>query len=243
MIVEVCAFSLESCRNAQAAGAGRIELCSGPGEGGTTPSAGLIQAAKKVVSIPVYVMIRPRGGDFVYTDDELEVMKADITAAKSLGADGLVMGVLREDGTVDRERTNELIRLARPLGVTFHRAFDWTPDPFEAMEAIIASGAERILTSGQQNTAAAGSVLLEELVKRAGKRIELMAGAGVNRENARRLAATGVDGLHLTGKAFRRGKQRYFAETVSMAGEQPDEKSILYSDRTIIQQVINELQQ
>lgn len=229
MTLEICAYSLESCCNAELGGADRIELCGGMGEGGTTPSYGMITMAKERVSIPLYVMIRPRGGDFVYTDEEIEVMRRDIRMAKEIGVAGVVLGVLLPDGNVDVARNKELVELAKPLGVTFHRAFDLTPDAEKALEDVIASGAERILTSGQQSSAPLGAALLGRLVTRAAGRIEIMAGAGVNPWNAAELMGQGIHVFHFTAKAFRPGLQTYFSETVSMAGEQPDEHSIMYS--------------
>lgn len=230
MTVEVCAYSLESCLNAQQAGASRVELCGGLGEGGTTPSAGLIAAVREHSTLALYVMIRPRGGDFVYDESELDVMRRDIDVARNLGADGVVLGVLWPDGKVDITRTRELVEYARPMGVTFHRAFDLTPDALQALEDVIETGAERILTSGQKATAAQATTLLSQLARQAGRRIEIMAGGGVSADNARALAATGVPALHLTGKAFRPSQQTYFPEDISMAGEVPDERSVLYSD-------------
>lgn len=230
MKIEVCAYSLESCLNAQNAGAARVELCGGLGEGGTTPSAGLIVAVRENIQIDLYVMIRPRGGDFVYEESEINVMRRDIDIVKSLGTNGVVLGVLLPNGEVDASRTRDLVEHAQPLGVTFHRAFDLTPDPFAALEAIIETGCERILTSGQKPTAPQGSVLLAELVQQAKGRIEIMAGGGVSATNAEALAAMGVNALHLTGKAFRPGRQTYFPADISMAGEIPDECSVLYTD-------------
>jgi copper homeostasis protein len=238
MTIEVCAYSLESCINAQAGGAGRIELCGGLGEGGTTPSAGLIEIVRKHVDIPLYVMIRPRGGDFVYDIFEEEIMKKDIELAKKLGADGVVLGVLQADGQVDVGRTKALVKHAHPMKVTFHRAFDLTPDPVKALQAVIETGAERILTSGQKATALAGSALLEKLSRSAGGAIEIMAGGGVNHNNSTELVALGVHALHLTAKAFRPGRQKFFQEGVSMAGEIPDERSVMYSDLSLIESIV-----
>ncbi len=238
MTIEVCAYSLESCINAQAGGAGRIELCSGLGEGGTTPSAGLIEAVREHVNIPLYVMIRPRGGDFVYDVFEEAVMKKDIEVARKLGADGVVLGILLPDGQVDVARTKALVDYARPMKVTFHRAFDLTPDPVKALKEVIETGAERILTSGQKPTAPGGILLLEKLAQTAGDQIEIMAGGGVNHTNAAQLVSAGVHALHLTAKAFRPARQKYFPHDISMAGEIPDERSVLYSDLSLIEAIV-----
>lgn len=223
MEIEVCAFSLTACLTAQRAGAQRIELCGGLAEGGTTPSFGLVQLARQHLTIPLYVMIRPRGGDFLYAPDELAVMRADITMAKQLGADGLVFGLLNPDGSIDEEQTRQLVGLAHPLPVTFHRAFDMTRDPLEALEAVIRTGAVRILTSGQQPTAEAGLPLLRALVKQSAGRIQIMAGAGVNAKNAGLLRETGVDALHLSGKMSTESPMVYRRSSVSMASVTPGE--------------------
>jgi copper homeostasis protein len=240
MQVEVCAFSVESCLNAQQAGAFRVELCGGLYEGGTTPSYGLIERARAVLSLKLFVMIRPRGGDFCYNEEELAVMKADIKAAKALGADGVVFGILLPNGEVDVARTAELVALAQPMGVTFHRAFDVALEPFEALEAVIKTGAERILTSGQQNTALSGSDLIQQLIQKAVGRIEIMAGSGVNADNALLLAKTGIQALHLTGKATKAGAMQYQKQEVSMASVLPaSEYEIIYSDTLKIRAVID----
>ncbi len=244
MQVEVCVFSVESCLNAQRAGAHRVELCGGLYEGGTTPSNGLIQRARSVLSIQLYVMIRPRGGDFCYDDEEIEVMRLDILAAKKMGADGVVFGILKPDGQVDIERTKELVELAKPMGVTFHRAMDVAADPLEALEAIIESGAERILTSGQRNIAPEGKELIQQLVEKANGRIEIMAGSGVNADNGLLLAETGVNALHLTGKAIRRGTMVYQKVEVSMASVLPaDEHEIIYTNEANIKGLIERLKE
>ncbi|MCU0325123.1 MAG: copper homeostasis protein CutC [Spirosomaceae bacterium] len=216
-MVEVCAFSLESCLTAQKAGASRIELCGGMFEGGTTPSGGLIRLAVGSVQIPIYVMIRPRGGDFCYSDSEFDLMKEDIQLAKQLGANGLVFGILNPNGSIDTKRTKELVELAKPLGVTFHRAFDVTNDPFEALEDVILCGCERILTSGQKNVAIDGLDLIGKLVVQANNRIEVMAGSGVNAQNAPILWQKGVNALHLTGKGIVESSMQYRKTDVSMA--------------------------
>ncbi|PLK46304.1 copper homeostasis protein CutC [Emticicia sp. TH156] len=216
-MLEICCFSLESCLTAQKAGAYRVELCGGMFEGGTTPSAGLIKLARQHLSIKLYVMIRPRGGDFYYSDTEFEVMKADIQTAKELGADGVVFGILNPDGTVDAIRTKELVELAQPMKVTFHRAFDVSVEPFEALEAVIETGCERILTSGQKNTAIDGIGLLKQLAEKAANRIEIMAGSGVSAQNAALLLEAGVHALHMTGKGIVNSRMEYRKADVSMA--------------------------
>lgn len=240
-MIEVCAYSIESCLTAQRAGAGRVELCGGMAEGGTTPSAGLIQLARQHLHIPLFVMIRPRGGDFLYTDAEFAVMQADINAARSLGADGVVLGILNADGTVDEARTRQLVEQAHPLPVTFHRAFDMTHDATEALDAVIRTGAVRILTSGQQPTAEAGIPLLSKLVKQAAGRIEIMAGAGVNAKNAARLWVTGVDALHTSGSIRHESGMQFRQPAVSMASATPSEYEQIEADESKIRGVIDSL--
>jgi len=177
--LEVIGFTISDCIKAQEAGADRIELCDNVAEGGTTPSYGFIKAAREKLDIELYVMIRPRGGDFVYSDDEYEIMKEDIKVSKDLGCDGIVLGILTDEGTVDKARCRKLVELSYPMGVTFHRAFDRTSDPFKAMEDIIDIGCERILTSGQQKTAEEGAEIIASLIHKADDRIIIMPGAGV----------------------------------------------------------------
>jgi copper homeostasis protein len=215
-MLEICSFSLESCLTAQKAGAGRVELCGGMFEGGTTPSAGLIRLARQHLNIQLYVMIRPRGGDFCYSATEFEVMKQDILTAKILGANGVVFGILNPDGNVDITRTTELVNLAAPLKVTFHRAFDVAENPFQALEDIIDCGCERILTSGQKNTAIEGLDLLKSLVEKSNNRIEIMAGSGVSSQNAQQFLSVGVHALHMTGKGIKASKMIFRKSDVSM---------------------------
>ena len=239
MTVEICAYSLQSCLTAQVAGAHRIELCGGQAEGGTTPSTGLIQLARQHLTIPLYVMIRPRGGDFLYETTELDVMAADVETAKRMGVDGVVLGVLRPDGTVDIEKTRQLVDLAHPLPVTFHRAFDMTRDPLEALEAVIRTGAVRILTSGQQSMAEAGLPVLRQLVRQAARRIEIMAGAGVNSTNAGLFIEAGVDTLHLSGSLRHNSPMVYRQPTVSMASFVTGEYERMEADEGRIRAVVN----
>ena len=189
MICEVCVDSVAGVRAAKAAGADRVELCSNLLEGGTTPSSGMIRQARTIAGIALNVMIRPRGGDFLFDDDEFAIMETDIDAAKVESADGVVIGLLTADGAVDAKRTRDLIVRARPMSVTFHRAFDMTPDPFEALETLVGLGVERVLTSGQEVTVLEGLPLIAELVRRADRRIIVMPGGGITARNADRIVA------------------------------------------------------
>lgn len=229
--IEVCTFSLDACRAAQRGGADRIELCAAMYEGGITPSAATICMARELLEIELYVMIRPRGGDFLYSEEEFELMKRDIVFAGEQKADGVVVGLLKADGRVDVERLRELVELAAPMKVTFHRAFDMTRDYREALEDVIAGGCYRILTSGLHNTAPEGVEVLRELVMQAAGRIRIMAGSGVSADNAEVLLEAGVDALHLSGKAFRDSGMVYRNPAVSMGGVPGiSEYEIVYCD-------------
>lgn len=199
--LEVISFTLESCTKIETSGAQRIELCDNPADGGTTPSYGMIRKARSLVNIELYPMIRPRGGDFLYTDDEFEIMKTDIRSCKELGCDGVVIGLLNSDGTVDANRCKHLTDLAYPMGVTFHRAFDRTRDALEALETIINCGCERILTSGSRPTATEGAELIAELVKAADERIIIMPGSGIRSNNIAALVQqTGASEFHTSAR-------------------------------------------
>ena len=198
ILIEACVNSVESAIEAEKGGARRVELCDNLLEGGTTPSAASIQLAGKILSIDLNVIIRPRGGDFCYSDIEFEVMKSDILAAKELSADGVVIGILDVNGWVDTKRTQKLIELARPMSVTFHRAFDMTSDPFQALHDLIDLKVDRILTSGQKNTALEGVKLISALVEEAGDKVIIMPGCGITADNIQRLAdQTGAREFHV----------------------------------------------
>ena len=198
---EICANSTASCKAAQEGGADRVELCSGIPEGGTTPSFGMIRKARASIDIALNVIIRPRGGDFLYTADELEEMVHDIRIAKELGADGLVFGCLTKEGDIDMEAMSVLMEAAAGLPVTFHRAFDHSADPMRALQDIIDLGCARILTSGCRPTAMQGSSLLAELVKAAGDRIIIMPGCGVNESNIAEIARlSGAREFHFSAR-------------------------------------------
>ena len=197
-LLEACVNSAVSAINAQAGGAQRVELCENMMEGGCTPSAGAIQFARQKLHIPIMVMIRPRGADFLYSDDEFEIMKPDIVMAKDLGADGVVFGILTPDGSIDVARMRQLIELARPMQVTCHRAFDMTADPFKAIDDLISLGIDRVLTSGQSDSALLGAPLISELISRAAGRIIIMPGHGIKEHNLREaIDLTGASEFHM----------------------------------------------
>lgn len=237
--LEVCAYSLESCRAAKEAGADRVELCTAMYDGGTTPSAALIRMARRITEgMELFVMIRPRGGDFLYSEEEYFQMQEEIRFVKETGADGVVLGILQADGRVDGGRTARLVELAAPMKVTFHRAFDMTCDHREALEEVIKSGCYRILTSGMRNTAQEGADILRELVGQAQGRIQIMAGSGVNAFNARLLRDTGVDALHMSGKSVRDSAMTFRNPQVFMGGVPGiPEYEIAFSDKRKIREV------
>jgi len=202
MKIEVAVDSVEAAIAAQNCGAARLELCANLNEGGTTPSFGMMAAVCEAVDIPVFTMIRPRPGDFIYSQTEFDVMQRDIEAAAKAGSKGVVFGVLNPEGWIDVSRTLELVRIARAnsLRITFHRAFDVCNDPIAALEALCEMQFDNLLTSGQQPTADLGISKLRELVEMAHGRINIMAGSGVNPENALLIAQCGVDALHFTAR-------------------------------------------
>ena len=200
MLIEACVDSVSSAIAAEKGGAKRIELCDALETGGITPSAAKIQLCVERLTIPVIVLIRARGGDFLYGDTTTEEMLRDITLAKSFGAHGVAIGALLADGTIDVPRTQAMIDAARPMEVVFHRAFDGTPDPFAALETLVELGVQRVLTSGQAPTALEGVDILRHLVQAAKGRITILAGGGVNEENATAIVkGSGVSELHIRG--------------------------------------------
>lgn len=217
---EVCANSVESCLAAQAGGADRVELCAGIPEGGTTPSYGEISVARELLSTTrLHVIIRPRGGDFLYSPVEVKTMLKDIEMARQLGADGVVFGCLTAEGEIDILVMQELMKASQGLSVTFHRAFDVCRHPQKALEQIIELGCNRILTSGQQPTAEQGIPLLKELQEQAAGRIILLAGCGVNEKNISRIASeTGIREFHFSARKTIKSEMIYKNESVSMGG-------------------------
>jgi len=217
LVVEICADSVESAIIAEASGAGRIELCSALVEGGVTPSAGLIDSVCRNTGIKLHVLIRPRSGDFLYTDNEFSVMRRDIDMAGELGADGIVTGILNSDGTIDTERTAVLAEYATPMSLTFHRAFDLCRDPKKGLEDIMAAGAARLLTSGQAKSALDGSVMIKSLIKDAAGKIVVMPGGGIDEYNIALLAAgTGALEYHLSGRRQRESAMTYRRKGIYM---------------------------
>lgn len=236
MLLEICVFNLPSALAAQRAGADRIEFCTGPEEGGVTPSAGLIRTARELVRIPLYPIIRPREGDFLYSEEEYRVMLRDVEYCKQVGCDGVVTGMLLADGSVDRARCSRLVEVAYPMGVTFHRAFDRAANPFEALESVIRTGCERILTSGQRPVATEGAELLNRLVREADERIVIMPGSGVRSANIAALAQqTGAVEFHTSARVRRPGAMEF------VNGPMQEDQSMVMADEEEIRRIKEEL--
>jgi copper homeostasis protein len=217
--LEICVDNVESAIEAQNAGADRVELCNGLPEGGTTPGLGTISSARYNLTIGLHIIIRPRGGDFLYTDLEYDIMRREIDTCGECGVDGIVLGILKSDGTIDVERTAKLIEFARPMSATFHRAFDMCNDPSRGLEDVIATGADMLLTSGQKNRADESIDLLNQLIRQAGKRITIMPGSGINKSNIEHIArSTGAKEFHLTGRKVIESKMIFRRQNISMGG-------------------------
>ncbi len=228
MILEICANSYQSAVNAEIAGAHRIELCSEISVGGVTPSLGLLKKVTHSLSIPVQVLIRPRSGDFHYSDEEFDIMKENILQCKELGCAGIVAGVLHEDNTIDIKRTSELIELSKPMSFTFHRAFDVVSKPKEALLKLLNLGVDRLLTSGQQEKAEDGIDLLIELQKLAKNKLTILPGSGINSENCIHFKNTGFTEIHSSAsKIISRNTHSYFGETPQTVSDIDTIKNIL----------------
>ncbi|MBR5061852.1 MAG: copper homeostasis protein CutC [Prevotella sp.] len=242
-LFEVCANSVESCLAAQEGGADRVELCAGIPEGGTTPSYGEIQQARKLLSSTLlHVIIRPRGGDFLYSPLEMERMETDIEMCRQLGVDGVVLGCLTADGEIDMEKNARLLASAKGMSVTFHRAFDHCPHPERALEQLIKLGFDRVLTSGQQPNALAGVSLLRDLVRQAGGRIAIMAGCGVNEHNILDIyRATRVNEYHFSARIPIKSEMRNINPNVYMGEQGVDENTILRTSAERVKNTINAL--
>lgn len=238
---EICANSVESCIAAQKGGADRVELCAGIPEGGTTPSYGEISVARDSISIALNVIIRPRGGDFLYSRNEIEAMARDIRMCREIGVDGLVFGLLKKDGSIDTENMMPLMEAAGTLPVTFHRAFDHCNDPFRALEEIISLGCARILTSGQQPTAKEGAGLIRQLVERSGDRIIIMPGCGIREGNIREIAEhTGAREFHFSARENISSGMEYRNTSVCM-GAECDEFTRAVTTETKVRETIRQI--
>lgn len=236
MILEICASSYQSAINAQEAGAHRIELCSELAVGGITPSYGLIKQVVEALSIPVFVLIRPRSGNFTYSDAEFEIIKKDIQICKELGCQGIVSGVLNADNSIDKQRTKALVELAEPLSFTFHRAFDWVPNPMEALNALMLLKVDRILTSGQESTAEKGIALLQELKASTNNQIVILPGGGINSNNVEAFKNVGFLEIHASATSLiivneankvPMNSSKFFDETIEVVSDSDKIKAIL----------------
>lgn len=218
ILCEICVESLDGAHTAQEAGAHRIELCSSLSEGGLTPSAGLIQQVRQNIHLPIHVMIRPRRGDFVYSPSEVNTMIADITYAKQQGANGIVFGLLNPNGTIDTQQTHKLIQIAHPLSITFHRAFDLTRDPIEALDTLITLGINRILTSGCAPSVEQGIETIQQLIKHAQDRITMMPGGGINAQNAKTIIQkTNAKEIHFSASSQTESLMHYRNEQLAFS--------------------------
>jgi copper homeostasis protein len=244
MLIEVAAFSLNSALNAYCGGAGRIELCSGYAEGGLTPSAGTILLAKEKIPVPIHVMIRPRGGDFIYGEHDIEAMVKDIEFCKNHHVDGVVFGILNAMGHVDKTRCKELVDCAGSMNVTFHRAFDVCADPLRAIEDIIECGFHRILTSGQKINALKGAENIALYNTLSKDRIIIMPGAGINKGNATIIAEKiKCSEMHLSGKQLVSSTGKEIQTEVAFTScENISDKAWYECDASTISEVLNELQ-
>jgi copper homeostasis protein len=209
-LLEIACFDIDSAIKAAASGADRIELCDNAAEGGTTPSYGTLKRVKEIISIPVFPIIRPRGGDFLYSNEEYETMLYDVQLCKDLGFDGVVFGLLNNLGSIEIKRTEQLVKAAGNMQVTFHRAFDRCNNPFHALESLIYCGCKRILTSGQVPNAYDGKELIKEVIEQAQNRITIMPGSGVRSSNIAELATyTGANELHSSARKMHPSSMLY----------------------------------
>ncbi|QFZ54254.1 copper homeostasis protein CutC [Oceanihabitans sp. IOP_32] len=239
MKVEICANSYRSAINAEKSGAHRIELCAELAVGGITPSFGLIKKVITTLKIPVFVLIRPRSGNFTYSDDEFEIMKSDIAQCKALGCHGVVSGVLNKNNTIDVERTKVLVELAKPMAFTFHRAFDWVITPEDALEELASLGVNRVLTSGQETSALLGLDLLTQLNERAKNRIIILPGGGIHAENAKAFKTAGFNEIHCSATTIKPVIETPKVSMQSLAFF--DETTEAFSDSEKISQILERL--
>ena len=237
MKVEVCANSLQSAIRAENAGADRVELCSELGVGGITPSFGLLKKTREMLSIPIHVLIRPRSGDFCYNDSEFEVMKEDILYCRSIGIDGVVTGVLNNDGSIDSERTRELKRVSGPLSFTFHRAFDWVSSPMQSLAVLEDIGVDILLSSGQERTALKGWENLVQLMDAASQTI-IMPGGGISAAAAKKFQRAGFQAIHLSGSKRTKTMRRKPRVSMFSAGMLTDDY-VSETDYNKVSRVVN----
>ncbi|MBI5009070.1 MAG: copper homeostasis protein CutC [Bacteroidia bacterium] len=239
--LEICVDSIESALNAQLAGADRVELCDNLIEGGTTPSYGSILSARSNLNIMLHVIIRPRGGDFLYTDIEYDIMRRDIDVCGEAGVDGVVIGILTPEGQIDIERTAKLVEYATPMSVTFHRAFDMCADPVKSIEDIILTGSNRLLTSGHRNKATDGAGLIKNLIEKAAGRLIVMPGGGIDDTNISALVkATGASEFHLTGRKSVQSGMEFRKNDITMSGIAGyDEYSRKVADIDMINRIVD----
>jgi copper homeostasis protein len=234
--LEICCFNLDSAVIAADAGADRVELCADPAAGGTTPGIGLIKTVRKKIIIELYPIIRIRGGDFLFSEEELDVMVHEVQACKAAGCEGVVIGMLLPDGRVDKINASRLVEKAYPMEVCFHRAFDWTRNPFEALEDIIEIGCERILTSGQQPTAIMGATLIRDLILQADGRIQIMPGSGIRADNISDLKnETGATQFHSSARTLKKSNMEFIHPFMA------EDQSTVMADRHQIEQMVLQL--
>lgn len=235
-ILEICCYNLYSAVVAAESGADRIELCADPAAGGTTPGIGLIKTVRKKTDIELWPIIRIRGGDFLFDEEEIDVMLHEVEACKSAGCEGVVIGLLLPDGRVDKNQSARLVEKAYPMGVCFHRAFDWTRNPFEALEDIIEIGCERILTSGQQPTAMLGAPLIRDLVLQSEGRIQIMPGSGIRAANISDLKKeTGATSFHSSARILKKSSMEFIQPLMN------EDQSTIVADREEIERMLLEL--
>ena len=239
--LEICSNSSQSAFNAQEAGAKRVELCDNLWESGTTPSFGSVKKARAILSIELFVLIRPRGGDFLYSDLEFDIMKEDIIACKNLGVDGIVSGVLNADNTIDIEKTKILIELSKPLPFTFHRAFDITPNLFQSLEELILLKADRVLTSGGLDNATNAIGVISGLNEIAEGKIGILPGGGIDETNIQNLFTTGCSEFHLTGNEVCRSQAKKVSLKLNGTNTIP-ESDYLQSSVVKIKKVVSKLE-
>jgi copper homeostasis protein len=231
--LEICCYNIESAVIAADCGADRVELCNDPSAGGTTPGVGVIKLVRKKINIELFPIIRIRGGDFFFSEEEFDIMLHDVDAAKNAGCDGVVVGILLPDGRVDKIRTEILVERSYPMGVCFHRAFDWTVNPFEALEDIVDTGCERILTSGQQPNAILGAPLIRDLIIQSAGRIQIMPGSGIRASNILEIKnQTGAEQFHSSASTVKKSSMEFIHPSMS------DDQSTIVANRIEIEEML-----